>query len=39
MFKIRTMNAIAECGVDYLQKRGCEVGPEVSEPDAQRGSA
>ena len=34
MFKIRTMNAIAESGVNYLQKRGCEVGPEVSEPDA-----
>ena len=28
------MNAIAESGVNYLQKRGCEVGPEVSEPDA-----
>ena len=34
MFKIRTMNAISENGVAYLEKRGCEVGPEVEAPDA-----
>ena len=34
MFKVRTMNAISESGVDYLKKHGCEVGPEVSAPDA-----
>ena len=34
MFKIRTMNAISENGVAYLEKRGCEVGPAVETPDA-----
>ena len=34
MFKIRTMNAISENGVAYLEKRGCEVGPAVEAPDA-----
>lgn len=34
MFKIRTMNAISPSGVEVLEKRGCDVGPEVQEPEA-----
>ena len=34
MFKIRTMNAISETGIQVLTGRGCEVGPEVENPDA-----
>ena len=34
MFKIRTMNAISEHGTAALEKRGCEVGPKVENPDA-----
>ena len=34
MFKIRTMNAISETGIRVLTGRGCEVGPEVENPDA-----
>ena len=33
MFKIRTMNAISEHGTAALEKRGCEVGPKVENPD------
>ena len=33
MFKIRTMNAISEHGLNALAKRGCLVGPEVESPD------
>lgn len=33
MYKIRTMNSISENGIDYLQKRNCEIGPEVENPD------
>ena len=34
MFKIKTMNTIAETGLDYLKERGCEVGAEVEAPEA-----
>lgn len=34
MFKIKTMNAISECGLDVLKKRGCEVGPDTEAPQA-----
>ena len=34
MFKIKTMNAIADSGIEILERRGFEVGPEVEEPDA-----
>ena len=30
MFKIQTMNNIAEAGLEVLEKRGCEVGPETA---------
>ena len=33
MHKIKTMNSIAECGVDYLTKRNCEVGEDVESPE------
>lgn len=33
MFKIQTMNNIAEAGLEVLEKRGCEVGPETSDPN------
>ena len=33
MFKIRTMNAISEHGTAALEKRGCQVGPKVENPD------
>ena len=34
MFKIRTMNAISERGIEVLSRHGCEVGPAVEQPDA-----
>ena len=34
MFKIKTMNAIAETGIEILQRRGIEVGPDIEQPDA-----
>ena len=33
MFKIRTMNTISEHGTGWLLKHGCEVGPDVENPD------
>lgn len=33
MFKIKTMNAISEFGIERLIKRGCEVGKDVVSPD------
>jgi Phosphoglycerate dehydrogenase and related dehydrogenases len=33
MLKIRTMNTISEHGTGALIKRGCEVGPDVENPD------
>ena len=33
MFKIQTMNNIAEAGLEVLEKRGCEVGPETVDPN------
>ena len=33
MFKIQTMNNIAEAGLEVLKKRGCEVGPETADPN------
>ena len=33
MFKIKTMNTISEQGIGVLEKRGCEVGAEVENPD------
>ena len=33
MFKIQTMNNIAEAGLEVLEKRGCEVGPETRDPN------
>ena len=33
MHKIKTMNSISETGIDYLQKRNCEIGPEVERPE------
>lgn len=34
MFKIKTMNTISETGINFLGKRGCEVGKDVENPDA-----
>ncbi len=34
MYKIRTMNAIAEKGVEYLKNQGCEVSADVTAPEA-----
>lgn len=34
MYKIRTMNAISELGTNVLIKRGCEVGPNIENPQA-----
>ena len=33
MFKIKTMNAIAAAGIDALERRGCEVGENVEQPE------
>ena len=33
MFKIKTMNTISEHGTGALEKRGCQVGPDVEAPD------
>ena len=33
MFKIKTMNTISEQGIGVLEKRGCEVGAAVEDPD------
>lgn len=33
MFKIKTMNSISESGLSYLASHGCEVGPDVENPD------
>ena len=33
MFNIKTMNAIADCGIEVLKKRGCNVGADVEAPD------
>ena len=33
MLKIKTMNAISEHGTGWLLKHGCEVGPDVENPD------
>ena len=34
MFNIKTMNAIAEKGLDELKAENCAVSPEMSAPDA-----
>lgn len=34
MFNIKTMNAIAEKGLDELKTEKCAVSPEMSAPDA-----
>ena len=34
MLKIRTMNTISPLGTGLLAEHGCEVGPEVENPDA-----
>lgn len=34
VFKIKTMNSISQCGIDYLTGKGCMVGPELEAPDA-----
>ncbi len=34
MFKIRTMNAIGQQGIDYLLRHNCQVGADVEDPDA-----
>ncbi len=34
MYKIQTMNAIARQGIKVLTEAGCEVGPDVTAPDA-----
>lgn len=34
MFKIKTMNAIADSGIEVLRKAGFEVGKEIENPDA-----
>ena len=34
MYKIQTRNAIAQSGIDVLRRAGCEVGPEVTAPEA-----
>ena len=34
MYKIKTMNVIAQQGVEVLTGAGCEVGPDVERPDA-----
>lgn len=33
-FKIRTLNSISPLGIETLEKHGCEVGPNVENPDA-----
>ena len=33
MFKIKTMNTISGQGIGVLEKRGCEVGAAVENPD------
>ena len=33
MFNIMTMNTIAPAGLDALEKRGCQVGPAMDNPD------
>lgn len=33
MFRIQTMNAIAPAGIEALEKRGCEVGQAMDNPD------
>ncbi len=33
MFKIQTMNAIAQAGLDALKNNGCEVGEDLTDPD------
>ena len=32
MFKIKTMNTISPLGLEGLEKKGCEVGPDVENP-------
>ncbi len=34
MFKIKTMNTISPMGIEVLEKRGCQVGPNVDAPNA-----
>ncbi len=34
MFNIKTMNKISPVGIEVLEKKGCNVGEEVSAPDA-----
>ena len=34
MFNIKTMNAIAEKGLDELKAENCAVSPEMGAPDA-----
>ena len=34
MYRIQTMNAISEHGIEALTSRGCAVGAELKEPDA-----
>lgn len=34
MFRIQTMNSISPAGLEVLHKRGCEVGEELTAPDA-----
>ena len=33
MFKIKTINSISPSGIQALEKRNCEVGPDVENPD------
>ena len=33
MFNIKTMNTISPVGLEVLEKKGCNVGPEVENPD------
>lgn len=34
MYKVKLLNKIAEAGTEYLVSNGCEVGPDISNPDA-----
>ena len=33
MLKIKTINSISPSGIKVLEKRGCEVGPQIEKPD------
>jgi D-3-phosphoglycerate dehydrogenase len=34
MYKIKLLNKIADVGTEYLVSNGCEVGPDIANPDA-----